>query len=112
MEHIFNIAESIGTDVRSRAAADSIMKALQSQLPPEELSFAGVEFISRSFTDQLCIILEQFPAVSVTGMSKPVETMFDIVKKSRQSTRVRHSEDSSIKNFSNVKDFFAFMRNQ
>lgn len=112
MERIFNVAELIGTDVRSRSAANSIREALNSSTPPTSISFDGVSFMSRSFTDELCVILDSFPALSVTGMIPSVRSMFDIVIRSRAQTRVRPSEDSAIKNFDNVKDFFAFMRNQ
>lgn len=112
MERIFKVADSIGTDVRSRSAANLIREALLSPIPPTQISFAGVGFISRSFTDELCVILDSFPTLSVTDMATSVRTMFDVVIKSRANDRVRPAEDSTIKNFDNVKAFFAFMRNQ
>lgn len=112
MERIFNVAEVIGTDVRSRSAANLIREALNSPVPPAQISFAGVNFVSRSFTDELCVILDSFPALSVTDMAASVRTMFDVVTRSRAKDRVRPAEDGTIKSFDNVKAFFAFMRNQ
>lgn len=104
--------EVIGTDVRSRSAANRIREALNSPVPPTQISFAGVDFMSRSFTDELCVILDSFPVLSVTDMAASVRTMFDVVRQSRAKDRIRPTEDSTIKNFDNVKAFFAFMRNQ
>lgn len=112
MKHPLKVAEVIGTDVRSRSAANRIREALNSPVPPTQISFAGVDFMSRSFTDELCVILDSFPVLSVTDMAASVRTMFDVVRQSRAKDRIRPTEDSMIKNFDNVKAFFAFMRNQ
>lgn len=112
MERIFNVAETIGTDVRSRSAANAIKDALNSVTPPTQISFDGVAFMSRSFTDELCAILDMAPTLLVTNMNNAVRTMFDVVLRSRVSERVRSSEEGEIRNFKNVKDFFAFMRKQ
>lgn len=101
----------MGSDVRSRSAAKSIITAITSPNPPECLSFAGVNFISRSFTDELCVIISQFPTLRVVDMDDGVKNMYQAVLAGRSVRRVRPTEDAVIKSFDNIKELSAFMRN-
>lgn len=112
MARIFNVANNIGFDVRSRSAAEIINSALKSDFPPVEISFAGVRFISRSFTDELCAILDSSPAVQLSYMSPAVENMFTVVRSGRERERIRPKEGIAVKSFENIKELSAFMRKQ
>lgn len=112
MIRVFNVSEIIGTDVRSRSAADSIRHACMAECPPDVLDFGEVSFISRSFADELYTILQVFPATKIVGMCDAVKNMYDVVMKGRSTVRQRIPEDVVVRNFSNIKELSAFMRNK
>ncbi len=111
MAHI-NIIETIGADVRSRSAVDIICKFISSTNTSVILDFEGVSFISRSFSDELCVLISQFPEIEICNMTTGVKNMFEVVKNSRSKKRIRSYENVVVKNFDNMKELSAYLRNK
>ncbi|WP_302994190.1 hypothetical protein [Parabacteroides goldsteinii] len=109
MEKVFKIAELISTDVRSRSNAGILQAAIDGVKETIVLDFAGVTFISRSFTDELCAILESLNNVRLNNTSDFVQSMIDVVCEGRKKQRVRITDNSEIKEFHDVESLSSFL---
>lgn len=103
------IAELISTDIRSRANAEIIRSAIDGIRGDIILDFAGVVFVSRSFTDELYNIMREHKNISLKNMSNIVISMLDAVTKGRNSKRVFKENDSEIKEFDDMSSLSSFL---
>lgn len=108
MNKVFNISELISTDIRSRANANIIRSLVDGIDEKVILDFDGVDFISRSFTDELYNVLEEHGNISFINASETVTAMLDAVEKGRKSTR-NFSSDSEIKEFDDFASLSSFL---
>lgn len=90
-----NIAALIGTDIRSRANANIIRAAIDG-LGGADLDLSGVEFISRSFADELYNIAVDCPGVTVSGARGIVASMLAAVEQGRSKPRRRQQDDAEV----------------
>lgn len=109
MKTVLKIAELISTDIRSRANADIIRSAIDGIKGDIILDFAGVVFVSRSFTDELYNIMGEYKKVSLENMSNMVKSMLDAVTAGRTSKRVFKEGDSEIKEFEDMSSLSSFL---
>ena len=110
MGKIIKVAELISSDVRSRSNADKIRNEMIISSQDVILDFIGVIFISRSFTDELFNIIEEFKIeVKLINMSNIVKSMTDAVKSGRNKKRVRKEDNSEIKEFDDIESLSAFL---
>jgi len=93
-EYRIEIAKLISTELRSRTEAQKIASEISRvNAKKTMIDFTGVSFISRSFADEYCNVMNTSNAVS-TGMSKNIKLMIAIVKKNRNKGKnVRTSEN-------------------
>ena len=110
MEKIFKVSELIGTDIRSRSNAEIIRRAIDGVKGEIVLDFSGVSFISSSFTDELCAIMEQSDKIRLSGMTDFVKSMIETVASGRTRKRERHKEDSEMKEFKDIESLSEFLR--
>ncbi len=109
MEKIFKVSELIGTDIRSRSNAEIIRGAIDGVKGEIVLDFSGVSFISRSFTDELCAIMEQSDKIRLSGTTDFVKSMIETVASGRTRKRERHKEDSEMKEFKDIESLSEFL---
>lgn len=112
MENVIKIAELISTDVRSRSNAKIIRDKLKQNHGRTVLDFNGVVFISRSFTDELCSILEQPQNSNVERINEAnnIKIMIDTVTESRRvNKRMRPKESSKIESFSDMESLSKYL---
>ena len=109
MGKIVKIEELIGTDVRSRSNAGIIQAALDGETDKVVLDFSMVTFVSRSFADELCNILDKFKNVELENMDHIVQSMIDAVKSGRTKKRIRSEANSEIKVFDNIDSLSSFL---
>lgn len=109
MEKIFKISELIGTDIRSRSNAEIIREEIDGVNEEIVLDFSGVTFISRSFTDELCTIIEQSNKIRLSGATDFIKSMMEAVASGRTRKRKRHKEDSEMKEFKDIESLSAFL---
>ncbi len=110
MNETIKIADILGPQVRSRVKGDTL-REFAFDGKPHVLDMEGVTFISRSFADELCNILESNSLLKVSNASGIVKEMIDIVSKSRKHKRVRKNEDSEIYKFDNLESLSEFLLN-
>lgn len=110
-KEIIKISALISSDVRSRYNAEIIRSAIDGISGKVILDFSGVSFVSRSFTDELCSILEHSKniAIDMTSMSEIVKTMIEAVKKGREKRRTRTKDNSEIKEFHDIESLSKFL---
>lgn len=111
MIHTFNLLDIIGSEVLSRSNMRAIEDAAKDALSQVVVNFRGVEFISRSFADELCDVEERYVNVHIEHLDGEAAVMHDIVKRSRSTKRVRISSDAKIKRIDNLKELSAVLRN-
>lgn len=99
----------IGTEIRSRTNADKIRKEINDCKNIHILDFNGVTFVSRSFADELCSIMDEHQNVKLANETPFVKKMIDTVLAGRKRVRQRN-EHSDIVSFSNIDDLCDFMR--
>lgn len=82
MKHYIKIAELIGTDIRSRNNAKRILEVINTD-DEYTLDFTSVEFMSRSFTDELCNIIDYNNNVTIdeVTMERQIEDIYTIVNR-------------------------------
>ena len=109
MEKILKIAELISSDVRSRSNAGILQEAIKGINETIVLDFTGVVFISRSFTDELCSILDKRVNIRLSNTSELVQSMIDVVSSARKKQRVRLKDNSEIKVFNDIDSLASFL---
>ncbi|PDP58412.1 hypothetical protein [Prevotella intermedia] len=104
------IYEIIGNEVRSRSSIELI----RNRMPCNEnyfiIDMGNVDFISRSFADELYNLHIDKKEVHFVNKSDTVEKMLDVVWKGRNTKRVRNTEEVEIEDYTNIDDFFKFLK--
>lgn len=108
MEKSISIKDLIGTEVRSRSNAEKIRNAIKCDSNICLLDFSGVTFVSRSFADELCIILDENANLRLDNETTFVRKMINAVLVGRKRVRQRE-EDSDITTISDMNDLFDFL---
>lgn len=109
MQKTLSVAKLLGTDIRSRDNANILRAEIDGEEYDIVLDFEGVTFMSRSFTDELCIIMNENPQLSVQGMRGIVKNMYEAVSESRTKKRERKlqtSEITELKDLKSMQEFF------
>lgn len=88
------IRSLLGSELRSRASVSRIKECLKDD-SQFDLDMTGVEFMSRSFADELCELLKKYD-FCLSNMSSFVSDMFGIVKNGRDKVRIRNTENQEI----------------
>ena len=111
MEYIVNISELIGRDIRSRSNANIIRSAIDGIGSHVTLDFSDVSFISRSFADELCNVVEEYGEVSISlsNMSEVVSSMIEAVRNGRATGKRKTRTESEVKEFDDMKSLETFL---
>lgn len=111
MENTINIQSLIGTEVRSRANAEKIRLALSNNQNARIIDFNGVSFVSRSFADELCNIMDDNNTIRLMNETPFVKKMIDAVLVGRKRVRQRDDCDDKIVSFSTMDELSKYMNN-
>lgn len=96
MEKNIKVLDLLGPDIRSRSNAGAIEKIIN-ELGNAKcvIDMEGVEFISRSFADELLEICKKSFSV-IVNTHGIADTIIKIVNKSRSKSRVKHNGSAKI----------------
>lgn len=72
------------------------------------MDFSNVTFISRSFADELCDIMDEYSGVRLMNESPLVERMINIVMTCRKRIRQRNTNTPSIENLNTMEEVSRF----
>lgn len=103
------IAELVSSDIRSRANASIIRATLDGINENVTLDFDGVEFVSRSFADELYEIMKEYDNISIKNTSDIVKSMMDAVVSGRKSKRKFNEDNSEIREFDDMNSLSSFL---
>lgn len=109
MEKAISIRSLIGSEVRSRTNAEKIAAALADNGEVYIIDFEGVTFVSRSFADELCNMMDQNSKIRLINEDPFVKRMIDIVLAGRKRLRQREDNNDSIISFSTIDELKKFM---
>lgn len=109
MDKKLKISELISTDIRSRANAEIIRAELDGVKDDVILDFAGVTFVSRSFTDELYNVMCEHKNIKLDNTSDFVKSMIDTVTQGRNTKRTFNEEKSEIKEFDDMNSLSLFL---
>lgn len=70
----------------------------------------GVDFISRSFADELYNLSLATHELHIVNKNDNVSRMLEVVWKGRKGERVRSLENVEIQDYKNIDDFFTFLK--
>lgn len=112
MKLIIKMSEVIGPELRSRTEAKKILNSINSVRKGKVIiSFSGVTFISRSFADEFCEIIENAKLTKIVEFVEKcnnVELTLAIVQKNRKTPKsVKDSSDT--KEFSDMDSLSQFL---
>jgi hypothetical protein len=109
MGNVLLISELIGTNVRSRSNAGIIQAVIDGVKERVTLDFREVTFVSRSFADELCNIMDDNKNIKLSHMSDLVSAMIHAVSSGRKEKRVRPKDDSEMKEFESMEGLYSFL---
>lgn len=108
-EITIKIADVAGTDIRSRSRVRQIVQLMQDN-STANLDFAGVEFISRSFADELLSLRDSKDRlIKIINLYGEAQSMLEIVSSARNQS-IRETLNSNVvklKSIDEVKEFFS-----
>lgn len=102
------IHELIGSEGRSRV---NVSKLALKDLPASEdvvLDFSNVNFLSRSFTDEIITQLEG-KAFTIKNANNVITNMFKAVIDGRSKARIHPNHHSSVLSFSSMAELSRFL---
>lgn len=106
--NIISIAELLGADIRSRMRVQAIV----AHLKPSEyniLDFKGVEFISRSFADELISCQEESGfKIDIIKTDENVDNMIAVVRQGRKEKKISTTAHNNVRPLLNMTDVSAF----
>lgn len=107
---VIEMAKIISTDIRSRSNAKIIRTAIYGVSEPITLDFSRVSFISRSFADELCNIIDEYNGLlSLSNTSDLVHSMIEMVSVGRQNKRIRLTGTVEMREFKDMESLSTFL---
>ncbi len=100
----------VGAEARTRSLVSKIRRLIENK-EPYIIDMSGVEFISRSFADELYNLEIDNDNIKFANRSKHVAKMMEVVKKSRSGERVRDELRNEVSDMSSIDKFKAFLQN-
>ncbi len=111
MEKTIKVSNLLGSDIRSRSNAVKIEKAIRDCGNDQcVIDMDGVNFISRSFADELLEICKKTYS-RIKNAHGVVETIIKIVYNSRMTVKKPHAENESVlelKDMSSLEKYFKY----
>lgn len=105
---VLNIVSFLGADIRTRSRIFEIVVRMNDPAS-YILDLSGVEFISRSFADELISLIEQpNKKISLINASSEVNDLLRVVKSGRNATHSESTINMSVKELSDMKDVELF----
>ncbi len=72
------------------------------------IDFSNVVFISRSVADEICNLLDDYPSLSIKGMSGDVAMMYNVVSEGRKRPRVYTEINAKVYHLKDMKELSEF----
>lgn len=104
------VKDILGTEARSRRSIEVVREAIGNKENTFMIDMNGVDFISRSFADELYNLSIDTHKFRIINKNDNVRRMIEVVWAGRKESRKRSEEDVEIQDYKDVDDFFAFLK--
>jgi hypothetical protein len=113
MKQTIRLYDIFGSDLFSRSRASQLLSNVDINTDEVTLDFTGVNFISRSFADELCNIIEdnKHLKISLSGQNSEVDIMLSRVREGRAQERKRGIARPRMYEFNNMESLSSFLLN-
>lgn len=106
MIQLVNLFSMFGAEIRSRSNSEKLRDSI-TDISNTVMDMSGVVFISRSFADELCILIEQ--GADVINADVAVGSMLNVVKAGRGIKRIRRNEDVPVIKIDDMKGLSEYL---
>ena len=111
MKQTIKLKNIYDADLFSRSRASQLLSYFNTNANEIVLDFDGINFISRSFADELCNIIDDNidKKFSFVGQTEEVSTMISMVKEGRRQERKRGIAHAKMYEFSNMEKLSSYL---
>jgi GTP1/Obg family GTP-binding protein len=111
MKQTLKLKDIYAADLFSRSRVSELLQYINSNTDEIVLDFDGINFISRSFADELCNIMDDNndKKFVFVGQIAEVQTMISRVQESRKQERKRGIMHPKMYSFNNMESLSSFL---
>ncbi len=111
MKQTIKLYDIFNADLFTRSRASELRTSIDDNTDEVTLDFEGVSFMSRSFADEVCNIIDDMPSISFTfiNQNEDVATMMTKVREGRNRERIRGVGNAKIYEFKDIESLSAFL---
>lgn len=111
MKQTIKLKNIYNADLFSRSRAAELLPYIKANVNEVVMDFEGINFISRSFADELCNIIDdnKDKKFSFSGQIEEVRTMISMVQEGRRQERKRGIAHAKMYEFSNMEKLSSYL---
>ena len=111
MKQTIKLYDIYSADLFTRSRASELRSSIDEKADEVTLDFEGVSFMSRSFADEVCNIIDDIPSKTFTfiNQNEDVATMMTKVREGRNRERIRGVGNAKIYEFKDMESLSAFL---
>ncbi len=111
MKQIIKLQDIFSTDLFTRSRASELRNFIIDEADEVVLDFAGVGFMSRSFADEVCNMIDDLKnkVFTLTGQNNDVATMMTKVREGRSRERKRGVGNAKMYEFKDIESLSRFL---
>ena len=111
MKQTIRLQDIYSADLYTRSRASELRACINENANEITLDFDGIGFMSRSFADEVCNIIDDLPskAFAFINQNEDVEAMMTIVREGRNRERIRGVGNAKIYEFKDMESLSAFL---
>ena len=111
MKQTIKLCEIYSSDLFTRSRASELVSSINDKADEVTLDFEGVNFMSRSFADEVCNIIDDMPSMAFKfiNQNEDVAAMMAKVREGRNRERIRGVGNAKIYEFKDMESLSAFL---
>ena len=111
MKQTIKLKNIYNADLFSRSRASELLSYIKTGADEVVMDFDGINFISRSFADELCNIIDdnKDKKFSFAGQIEEVRTMISMVQEGRRQERKRGIAHAKMYEFSDMEKLSSYL---
>ena len=111
MKQTIRLQDIYSADLFTRSRASELRNCINDDADEVVLDFEGIGFMSRSFADEVCIIIDDLKEKTITfmGQNNDVATMMTKVREGRSRERKRGVGNAKMYEFEDMESLSKFL---
>ena len=112
MEQRIQLQRIFTSELYTRSRASELHSFIQDEVETVILDFAGIIFLSRSFADEICNVMDDMKDKTfvLINQNEDVQIMMSKVKEGRNRERKRGIENAKMHEFDNLESLSKYMQ--